>query len=204
MSRPPKHDRPKSHDRPKRDRPKRTTGPERARARARRPIVRRRRSEPRRPHRQGDGARRPVLAPRCRGLDRRRPGRRQREADRVAGGQRHGARPHHHRRQADAAARAHAAVPLQQAGRPRDHQCRSAGPAHGVRRPAGGPAAAHERRPPRHRHRGAAAAHERRRSRQGAGAARHPVAAALPRARPWPHQPARARPPARRHLHRRA
>ena len=68
--------------------------------------------------------------------------------------------------------------------------------------PAGLPAA-HERRPPRHRHRGAAAADERRRPRPGAGAARHPVAAALPRARPWPHQPARARPPARRHLRRR-
>ena len=47
-------------------------------------------------------------------------------------------RPHRGRRQAAAAARAHAAVPLPQAARARDHACRPAGPADHLRRAAEG------------------------------------------------------------------
>ena len=62
-----------------------------------------------------------MLAARGGGLDRGRPRRGQRRRDRLAGAQRHAGRPHHGRRRAAAAARAHAAVSLSQAARPRDH-----------------------------------------------------------------------------------
>ena len=87
------------------------------------------------------------------------------------------------RRQAVAAARAHAAVPVPQAARPRHHQRRHPRPADHLRRAAEGHAAGGQRRPARSQHRGPAAAHQRRRAGARARTAGDRLAAALPRAR---------------------
>ena len=111
-----------------------------------------------RAHRQAAGARRHRLAPRRRGADRRRPGQGQRRQADLAGLQRQPVRHDRARRRRDPADRAHAAVPVPQAGRRGHHQSRSGGPHDGVRRAAEGPAAADDDRPARHQHRRPAAA----------------------------------------------
>ena len=89
-------------------------------------------------HRQGDGAGRPLLAPRGRALDRAGPRQRQRQGADDAGLRGFGQGQRAGRRQAAADGRAAAAVALLQAAGPRHHARRSAGAPDGVREPAAG------------------------------------------------------------------
>ena len=134
--------------------------------------------------RQADRARGPVLAARRRGAGSPPGGSRstawcwRRRRVRVRPGQRVT-----RRRQAAAGSRADPPVPLPQAQGRGDLGARPGGPRHDLRHAARGPAAADADRAPRHRLRGPAAADQRRRAQAPAGAARHRLAAALPRAR---------------------
>ena len=139
-----------------------------------------------RTHRQAPGARRPLLAPRRRALDRRRPGQ----------GRRHAcwttpafvvtdASTHRGRRQAAAAGRPGAAVALSQAAGGDGDGARSARTAHHLRFVAQGHAARGHGRPPRLLFRGPAAAHQRRRPRAQARAAGQRLDAALSRPGAW-------------------
>jgi hypothetical protein len=135
-------------------------------------------------------------------MDRRRPRRRQRHGDPLAGLQRHCARPRQRRRRIAAAATAHAALSAPQAARPVDRTRRSERPAHALPATAPGASAPDQRRPARLQHRGAHPPHQRRCARPLARTAGDRLAAALSRARarlPHPGKPRRA---ARRHHHR--
>ena len=132
-------------------------------------------------------------------MDRRRPRRGQRHADRLARGERDGGGSRQRRRQAAARARSHAAFSLSQAARARDHGERPARPADDLRGLAEASAAAHQRRPARSCERRPAAAHQRRRAGARAGIATNRLAAPLPGACARPRDAGRARCARKRH-----